>query len=132
MAGQRAAGVPQSHTHTRHIQKVQRAGNAGVQFLKGFQPGLGQRLCLFPCFCVKTQLFCLQSIMALLGILDVVQLLPGLLPKSDHILHRAAILALQPIQEIQPLLYLIQFCIIGVVGIQPPDQICGHILGVIV
>ena len=124
--------MSQGHAHTRHIQKVQRAGNAGVQFLKGLQSGLGQHLCLFPRFCVKTQLFCLQCIVALLGMLNVIQLFPGLLPKSDHILHRATILALQPIQEIQSLLHLVQFCIVGVVGVQPPNQICGHILGVIV
>ena len=124
--------MPQGHTHTRHIQKVQRAGNAGVQFLKGLQSGLGQNLCFFPRFCVKTQLFCLQCIIALLGMLDVIKLFPGLLPESNHILHCAAVFALQPVQKIQSLLHLVQFCIVGVVGVQPPNQICGHILGVIV
>ena len=124
--------MPQGHAHARHIQKVQRAGNAGVQFLKGFQPGLGQHLCFFPRFCVKTQFFRLQGIIALLGMLDAIQLLPGLLPESDHVLHRAAVFALQPVQKIQPLLHLVQLCIVGVVGIQPPDQICGHVLGIII
>ena len=64
--------------------------------------------------------------------LNVIQLFPGLLPESDHVLHCAAVFALQSVQKIQSLLHLVQFCIVGVVGVQPPDQICGHILGVIV
>ena len=72
-------------------------------------------------------LLCLQMFYPLLGRLDQFQLLPGFLPERDDILDRITILPFEFINEINALLDLIQFGVIGLIGVQTADQVCGSV-----
>ena len=53
-------------------------------------------------------------------------------PKSDHVFYRITIFALELVDQIQTLLNLVQLGIVGIIGIQPTDQICGNILCIVI
>lgn len=125
-------GVVQSHPHTGHVQEVQCPRDSFVQLFKGFQAGLRQCLCLFPGQNVQPMLLCLQMFYPLLGRLDQFQLLPGFLPERDDILDRITILPFELINEINALLDLIQFGVIGLIGVQTADQVCSSVFCIVV
>ena len=132
VAGQRPTAVPQAEPDPRHIQEIQCIRDLAVEFLKSLQAGLGQDLGGFPGQTVQPHLFGLQTVVVLLGELDALQLFPGLFPKGQHIFHRVAVFPLELVDQVQPLLDLVQFPVVALVILQAGSQVGREILGGVV
>ena len=128
MAGQRAARMAKRHPHARHVQEVQRARDTLVQLIKSFQTGLGQSFGLFPREGVKAALLFLQVLYPLLRGLYHLKFFPRPLPESEDVLYGVSVLPPELIDKVDALLDLVQLCVVGVVGIQTANEVCGDIL----
>ena len=129
VAGQRSAAVPQAEAHPRHIQKVQRVRDAAVQLLKGFQAGLGQGLGGPPApdrtaggFSAWSRSWCscenwMRSSSS-----------RAFSPKSQHVLHGVAVFPFELVDQVQPLLDLIQLGVVALVVLQTGGKFPREVL----
>ena len=128
MAGQRPARMAKGHPHARHIQEVQRTRDALVQLIEGFQTGLGQGFGLFPREGVKAALLFLQVLYPLLRGLYHLKFFPRPFAKGEDVLYGVSVLPPELIDKVDALLDLVQLCVVGVVGVQTANEVCGNVL----